>query len=493
MRIFGRLAFFAAILVALNLLCHYVFPAQIDLTQRRIFTPAPQTRNLLASLSAPVDVVLLAPKSPRTVAEQNFHAAATMFRDLVATCRQAQPLIRLHDADPAESAAAREWQEQFADAVPPCVLIATGSGPAAGHEVLTARDIAEFLPGSALQGARVDFLGEQALTGALARLSAGRKQSLLYATTGHGELSLDDSDPASPRGFGLIGEMLRQLDCRIAPLDLSAEQRVPRDASLVVVAGGEGRWSDADAEKLDVYLRQGGRALLFVDHHFDARLKRPAPCGLEELIAKFGIAVGNDRVVTRNIAGQVETASPALPAAGNHPLVRSLPQAPLTLLDCRSLSLSTSVRQIGAHVVPLLVSHAAPRAWADADFRALGAPEPGGPDDLDGPVAMAMAVERRQERDAAPALVVVGNAQFASNRAVSASSGRIHASFFLSSVNWLRGRRELLGDIPPQRHEGYRLTGSPADHRGLVWKSSLVLCSLIATAGLTVWTTRRIG
>ena len=204
-----------------------------------------------------------------------------------------------------------------------------------------------------------------------------------------------------------------------------------------------------------------GQTVLF-DAYFDVRFTRTVrlrfgkdktPLGLEQLYADFSLLLPERTLVTN--------------------LVRSLPQAPLTLLDCRSLTLSTSMRQVGAHVVPLLVSHAAPRAWADADFRALGAPEPGGPDDLDGPVAMAMAVERRQERDAAPALVVVGNAQFASNRAVSALSGRVHASFLLSSVNWLRGRRELLGDIPPQRHEGYRLSGSPDDHRGLVWTKSL--------------------
>ncbi|HEV3022839.1 MAG TPA: Gldg family protein, partial [Pirellulales bacterium] len=401
-------------------------------------------------------------------------------------------LIRVQELDSADSAAARQWQQQFPDMVPPCVLVAIDSGPVAGHEVLTARDLAEFHPGDATRQAQVEFFGEQSLTAALARLTAGTKQAQLYMTTGHGELSLEDVDPESRRGLGLLAQMLRQLDCQVVPLDLAGAPRVPHDASLVVVAGGERPWNAAESDKLDVYLRQGGRALILVDFNYDSRRKRPAPCGLEELLSKFGVAVGNDRIVTRNFAGQVETASPALPAAGDHPLVRSLPQAPVILYECRRLSLSTSARQWPGKVVPLLVSHAAPRAWAEGDF-SKGALEPGGRNDTDGPVAMALAVERKQERDAAPVLVVAGDAAFVSNRVLSSTAGRVNTSFVLSCVNWLRGRRELLGDIPPQQHEGYRLTGSPDDHRGLVWKSSLLLCALIATSGVTVWTTRRVG
>jgi hypothetical protein len=481
------------VLIVLNVLCRYLLPAQIDLTHRRAFTLAPQTKNLLASLASPVDVVVLAPKAPRTAAEQNFQRAAAMFRELLENCQRTQPLLHIQELDPGDSAAARTWQQRFPDLLPPCVLVAADSGVASGHEVLTARDLAEFHHGDATREARVEFFGEQALTAALTRLTAGKEQALLVVTTGHGELAIDDADPESLHGMGLLVQALKQLNCRIEPLDLGEVARVPHESSLVVVAGGELPWSAAEVDKLERYLRQGGRSLILVDLHYDSRLKRPTQSGLEDLCSRFGVSVGDDRIVTRNFAGQVETTSPALPAAGDHRLVRSLPQAPITMFECRSLRLSTSVRQWPCKVVPLLVSHPAPRSWADGDFGRFGDPAPAGSHDIDGPVAMALAVERQQERDAAPVLVVAGDAAFVSNRVLSSPSGRVNSSFALSCVNWLRGRHELMGDIPPQRHEGYRLTGSPDDHRGLVWKSSLLLCALIATAGVTVWTTRRVG
>jgi hypothetical protein len=482
-----------AVLAAINLLCLWCLPAQIDLTHDRSFTLAPQTRNLLAALRSPVDVTILAPKVPKTAGEHHFHNAAVMFSGLLETCQRMQPLIRAQELDPLESAVARQLQQEFPDIAPPCMLITYGPPGSRAHEILFARDLAEFRAGPDRRLAAVDFFGEQALTGALARLTAGHKPAIVYVTTGHGELALEDTDAGSRRGWGVLAAQLGDLGCELRPLDLAAAVRVPYDATLVVVAGGEQTWNEIEAEMLARYLRHGGKALIMSDLNYDSRLGRVVPAGLEELLSEFGVALGDDRVVTRGFTGQIEVASPALPAAGDHPLVRALPPAPLTLYECRSLRSSSGLHQLPTKVVPLLVSHSSPRAWAEGDFGTAGSVAPGGNNDSDGPVAMAVAVERRQEGEPQPALVVVGDAEFIANRHLAEPSGRVTSSFVISCLNWLRGRTELLGDIPPQRREGYRLVGTPEEQRGLVWKSSLVLCSLIATAGATVWISRRRG
>jgi hypothetical protein len=488
-----RVACFATVVAALNLVCRCLLPVQIDLTRHGANTLAPQTRNLLASLGAPVEVTILSPRLPKTVAEHTFRNAAVMFLELLDTCRRVQPLLQVQELDPQESAAARELQQEFPDVIVPCVLLTYGATEGRCHEVLAARDLAEFRGGADRRLMAVDFLGEQALAGALARLTAARKQAILYATTGHGELSLDDAGPESRRGLGILASRLRDIDCELRPLDLTAEPRVPYDASAVIIAGGESPWLAAEAEKLGKYLRHGGKALMLVDLNYDVRRDEPVASGLEELLSEFGVAVGSDRVITRGFTGQVEVASPALPAAGEHPLVRSLPQTPVTLFECRSLRSSIGFRQRSTNLVPLLVSHPAPRAWAEGDFGTSGSPEPGGTNDSDGPVVMALAVEDGPMGAAQPALVVVGDAEFVANHVLTGPAGRANASFAMACLNWLRGRRELLGDVPLQRHEGYRLGGTPDEQRGIVWKSTLVLCSLIVTAGATVWVNRRRG
>jgi ABC-type uncharacterized transport system involved in gliding motility auxiliary subunit len=484
---------FLAAIAGMNVLCHCCLPAQIDLTRGKTFSLAPQTRNLLASLREPVDVIVLAPTVAKTAGEHHFHNAAVMFAGLLETCRQAQPRIHFQELDPLENAAARQLLQEFPDVAPPCVLIAHGPPGSRSHEVLFARDLAEFRAGPDRRLAAVDFFGEQALAGALARLTGDSRPATIYVTTGHGELALDDADPESRRGMGVLAAQLRDVGCDVRSLDFAEAARVPYDATFVLVAGGEVSWNETELEKLSHYLRQGGKALVLADLNYDSRQLRVVPTGLEELLSEFGVAVGDDRVVTLGFTGQVEVGSPAVPAAGDHPLVRALPPAPLTLYECRSLRSSTVPRQSPTKIVPLLVSQPAPRAWAEGEFGPAQSWEPGGESDTDGPVAMAVAVERRQEGEPEPALVVVGDAEFVANRVLGEPSGRASSSFVISCVNWLRGRRELLGDMPPRRHEGYRLSGTPEEQRGLVWKSSLVLCSLIATAGATVWVSRRHG
>lgn len=489
----ARFVAFVSIVAAINLLCIYGLPAEIDLTGRRTNTLAPQTHHLLGALRSPVEITLLCPAIPKTAAEQNFHRAAAMFRELLETCRRIQPLIRTQELDPQESTEARQMQRQFPDAAPPCVLITSGPAEQPRHEVLYARDLAEFRAGADRRLAAVEFLGEQSLSAVLGRLTSGRKQEVVYVATGHGELELGDSDPESRGGLGVLAGVLRELDFDLRPLELAAVPRVPHDAGLLLLPGGRQPWSHEDAEKVGRYLRQGGKAFILADLELDSAARKPVRNGLEELISEFGVALGDDRVITRGFTGQTEVASPALPAAGAHPLVRSLPPAPLILYECRSLRSSTGLRQLPTISVPLLVSHAAPRAWADGDFGPGQPLLPGGDNDSDGPVVMGMAVERRAEGMTLPALVVVGDAEFISNHSVSQPAGRANCSFVISCLNWLRGRRERLSDVPPRLHESLRLAGSPDDHRGLVWKSSLVLCALIATAGSCVWAARRRG
>src|SRR5262249_16492611 len=157
---------------------------------------------------------------------------------------------------------------------------------------------------------------------------------------------------------------------------------------------------------------------------YDARSAAPVATGLERLLSEFGVVLGNDRIVMRGVTGRIDAAAPALPASGTHPLVRALSPASILLYECRSVRPRIDVSRPPLHATALVVSYPEPLAWAESDLKAGGAPEPGGPLDLPGPVPMAQAIERRQGELREPALVVVGDAEFLDNRALSDPSGR---------------------------------------------------------------------
>lgn len=488
----SMIALVAVVAFANGVLARFL-PEQIDLTRKRVYTLSPLTQNLLSKLQQPVEITLLAPRESKSAGDRAFSQAAVMFRELVETYRTHQPSLVVRELDPISSADARQLLQMYPDVSPPCVLVRIGADGGAGHEVLHARDMAEVQSAGTDRPPVVEFFGEAALTAALVRLTSGRKQTVVYVLTGHGELSLDDDEPESRRGLGVLAGQWRELDIELRPLDLRIESRVPADADLVLLAGGELPLTQPEIEALRRYWKHRGRGMVLCDLNYDRHSKEVVATGLEELLAEFGVRLGNDRVVMPGMTGRVDAAALAQPAAGDHPLVRSLSSASLLLYECRSVRQLIEVSRTALQSIPLLVSPAAPHAWADGDLDSDGEPEPGGKNDLPGPVAMALAVERRLGDLSEPVLVVVGDAEFVDNRALSEPAGRRASSFALSCLNWLRGRKDLLGDIPPRRNEGYRLPGTAEEQRGLVWKSTLFLSALIMSAGATVWVTRRQG
>src|SRR5262249_34955088 len=155
---------------------------------------------------------------------------------------------------------------------------------AGGHEVLYSRDLAEFEPRGAGRPPAVEFFGEASLAAAIARLSSDERQCVVYALTGHGELRLDDSRPASRRGMGVFAERLRELDFDVRPLDLRGSPRVPDDAALLIAAGNESPPAPAELEAVRRYIAHGGRVLLLCDANRDPVDGGYTECGWQPLL-----------------------------------------------------------------------------------------------------------------------------------------------------------------------------------------------------------------
>jgi ABC-type uncharacterized transport system involved in gliding motility auxiliary subunit len=227
-----------------------------DLTTKKIFTLAPQTKSTLTSLKENVRAyAFLAPSDPdyeqvdrllRRYREQAPARFEVVFKDP----RKAPDLAQKYQL--------REGQTTL--------VLTRGSGDKETHTTV------------AVSGG----VTEQDLTNALIKLNAVGEQKV-YFTTGHGEWPLEPSQPRDPASVSELKKSLLQEGYLPSSINLADAKEVPKDAALVVVAGARSKFSKGEAEQLTKYLDQGGRLLYFAE--------ADAEPGLDALLARYGVQV----------------------------------------------------------------------------------------------------------------------------------------------------------------------------------------------------------
>ncbi len=349
---------------------------------------------------------------------------------------------------------------------------------------------------------RVSSLAEQDLTNALISVVEGEERKV-YFLEGHGEKSHTGADEG---GYSTVTDALGFDNFGVETLILAQRGSVPEDATVVVTAGPQTDFLPDELTALDQYLEGGGKLLVMLDPPIDTGT--PTPEGLVELLANWGISIGDDVVVDASGMGQFLGADASVPIAANYPI------HPIT--DRFNLLTAYPLARSVAPISPSPEGRVAQsfietgsQSWAEMDVAGLtgGAEvlldEEAG--DLPGPIAIGAAVsvavdgtdaEAAEAIDGpeadAPAspearLAVIGDSDFASNAVVGVSGNR---DMFLNTVNWL-ARQENLIAIRARDPEDRRLTLTADQQRGILVLSLLLIPAATAGAGFYTWWRRR--
>ncbi|HET6981281.1 MAG TPA: GldG family protein [Myxococcaceae bacterium] len=227
-----------------------------DLTTKKIFTLAPQTKSTLGSLKEKVRAyAFLAPSDPDyeqvdRLLQRYREQAPDRFEVVFKDPRKAPDLAQKYQL--------REGQTTL--------VLTRGSGDQENHTTVS------------VSGG----VTEQDLTNALIKLSSVGEQKV-YFTTGHGEWPLDPTSPKDPASLSELKKTLLQEGYVPGTINLADGKEIPKDAALIVIAGARSKFGKGEAEQLGKYLGQGGRMLYFAE--------AGAEPGLDPLLAKAGIQV----------------------------------------------------------------------------------------------------------------------------------------------------------------------------------------------------------
>ncbi len=438
-----------------------------DLTAGGQFTLSDQTRRVLDTLEAPVNVKVFA----RDTEFQRF-------RDRFDGYTYVTDKLQVEYIDPdKQPALAQQWEVQQYGTV------------AIEH---------------AGRIERITTDSEQDITNAIVRAVEGGEK-VVYFVQGHGERDTTSADERT--GYNAMAAALARDNFRVAPLVLAQQEQVPDDASVLVIAGPTADYLEPELAMLRRYLDGGGKLLMLIDPPGNANAEPLT--GLIALAREWGIEVGNNVVVDVSGVGQLLGAGPSVP------VVAGYPEHPITdnfgLLTAFPLARSvTPATGAPAGRTARSIAETSERSWADTDLAAVfeGRPvardEAGG--DMPGPISLAAAVgvdtappaETDAEADASedetpPAprpqtrIVVFGDSDFVSNSMLGTQG---NLDLFLNAANWAAQQENLIA-IRPRDPEDRRVTMTMDQQARVGYISALILPLAILSLGVFTWYRRR--
>ena len=325
----------------------------------------------------------------------------------------------------------------------------------------------------------VPFASEtEILKGFLRLLNPGN--NVVYFLTGHGERDIEQAgESALTRAKGTLEDK----NYTVKTLNLLAENQIPEDASVVVIAGPIKPVSENEVNLLKDYLAQGGSLIVMVDPTILTEFGDESDPLAEMLAKDWGIILNNDVVIDLNNPDP-RTAVSAL-YDSSHVVTRNMNRVGALFPYTRSLSVADAPE--GITNTRLVQTNE--NSWAETDFESLK--QEGWPPSFDvstesqGPLTLVAAGENLSSGGR---VVVFGTSAFAEDQRF---DGMGNGDMLINSVDWA-AEQEDLPNITPKMPTERRFT-APGQFQwiAILLGSIFIIPGLVILAGVSTWLKRR--
>ncbi|MBI3185645.1 MAG: GldG family protein [Myxococcales bacterium] len=303
-----------------------------DLTQKKIYSLAPQTLSTLKELKEPMRAIGFL-----TAGHRDYEAVEDLFKRYAAESDK----FSFEMKDPARSPdLAAKYQLREGQNT---VVLVRGRGENESHTALS-------------------VVSEQELTNSLVKLNTVGEQKV-YFVVGHGEWPLEapptlGPEDREPQSLAELGRSLSQEGYTAEELNLVEKRHeIPKDASLLVIAGAKAPITEPERNALRAFLDQGGRLLYFAEANADP--------GLDPVLSAYGVQVDQGLVVDDKL-NPLNPYVIVSPFFGDHEMTRILKQLRLNveLPSARGLSVVREGTAEGVTASPLVLT--SPFAWVES-------------------------------------------------------------------------------------------------------------------------------
>ncbi len=349
-------------------------------------------------------------------------------------------------------------------------------------------DLDAVVSGRSKEFRRIGFKGEMLFTSAIFKVAYPRQVKACFLQ-GHREHDPELSDQLF--GYAKFATILKeQNNIQWGKFTLQGTNEVPADCQLLIIAGPQLPLPDDELEKVERYLKQGGRLFALLGNM--VRCKRS---GLERILARWGVGVADDVVYDDEFSPRGNDLLTAQ-LSDKHPVVKSLVPEKLMvrLVQPRAVGqLKTSTPNIDPPKVDILAATSA--GGTEATEIRDGVPYRNPYRDQQRAFPLMVAVEQGSIKGlstdrGSTRIVVVGDSLCLDNQII--DDGAANYYFASQAVNWLLDRPQFILDgLGPRPLKEYKLIMTESQRRSVQWLLLAGMPGAVLIFGGLVWLRRR--
>jgi hypothetical protein len=521
------------ILGVLNVLTGNFLPASDDWTAKSMYSLSSSTENLLKHVDKPVKIYSILSSGRDFLTLRNV-------RGLLDNCQAVTDRIQVEYLSPdldREKVVQLAQQYKFSGDREG-ILVVYGTEP---------NIESQFIKKSALNSAPESFMrqrepqffkGEAELVSVLKPMVEGKDKAIIYFTQGQGELDITDLQARQPdKGLGVLKRRLEGENMVVKGLELTniegrksknpdivISTTVPKDATVVVVAGPHQRFSASGLKALRDYMngdpsaadkRKGKLVVLFDVTLTTGGAARREPTGLEDLVAEYNVKVDDNIVLQAGINAPPlvvpAVTNPSEEYQARNPVAAAFPD-PFLFYQVRTVEPQTQNRPDSSRfqAESFLLIPAQANIWTETNLGSdfvtrINKLLQGDERELrqkfsSDSLSMAVTVMEQPPRtdphaipqpgDSKPRLVVFGDATWVGNIYMQENRAGRYYDLFTSLLGWLREKPTSIG-VEAKKQDVYEVDPANLNVRRMVLLPAVLLFFAIAGLGAGVWVVRR--
>ncbi len=326
-----------------------------------------------------------------------------------------------------------------------------------------------------------DVTNEEELTGAMVRLINPQKR-VVYFLTGHGE---HDTEGTGDTAYSMARRTLESKNYTVKKLNLLAENKIPEDARVLVVASPIKQLSQTEVDLIGAYVTSG-KGLIVMEEPLPVTEFGDQPDPLADYLEKnWGITLGKDMVV------DLTSRQPLAPIGaeyGSHAITQKMQGLATIFPTARSTTLKEQTKDVSQ----VEIVKTAPQSWAETDLQAFATAQGQNPalqfdpgKDIQGPITLGVAAENFTNKGR---VVTLGDGDYASDAYYTIYG---NGDLLINSVDWAAGNESLISLTPKRNTQRMVVPPQSVVMNLLLLGTIFLLPGLMLVAGVVTFIQRR--